>query len=205
MPIKPFRASVIKKASRYKVFKSLKHRDELAREAGDRGFSNSQMEKKLKEMGYDPKRRKAVINHILGGGRGKGGRLSMEEISALSKEDIAKLPWEERVRVRKIKEVRKQRNINRGIYERQLEEQAAAKTRGGNDIAIRSAKGMASRQARLGLAGRPGAIAGADSGSGPGLNKTGSVFAGGLNKKPTAPPPPNSPVSSGPTIPLAKP
>lgn len=66
MAIKPFRASVIKKASKSDVFKNLRDKYALAEEAGDRGLSGLQMDKKLKEMGYNPRRREAVMSHITG-------------------------------------------------------------------------------------------------------------------------------------------
>lgn len=198
--MKPFSSSVIKKTSRYnKIFKNLKHRDYLVKEAGSSGFSNLQMEKKLKEMGYDAKRRKAAINLMLGG---KGGKLSMEEISALSKDDIKKLPWLERERVRKIEQVKKQRNINRGMHERYSEEQVEAKQKG--MAGIQKNASMGSRGARLGFAGQSGEVGGFNRDSGLGIKKRGTVFAGSLNKKPDAPPPSNSPAPSRPTIPLAR-
>jgi len=202
-----FRASVIKKASRHKAFKDLKHRDELAKEAGIRGFSEAQMEKKLKEMGYDPKRRKAVMDHILGG---KRQRLSMEEISSLSKDEIKKLPWKERARVKKIKETRKQRNINRAIYERNLEDMEKDKVlHSYTDIAQKDANNISTRRARLGFIGQPNKLGFVNDNQGLITKKTKTVFAGDLNKK-SSPSPPKSPSSSsslsssGPTIPLAK-
>lgn len=67
MGIKPFRKSVILKNLRAKYLKGgVSEKMDLAKEAGNRGFSNLQMEKKLKEMGYDPKRRKEVMGYIVG-------------------------------------------------------------------------------------------------------------------------------------------
>ena len=128
MSIKPFRASVIKKVSdakSRKFFEKLEHKYHLIEEAGSRGFSNLQMDKKLKEMGYDPKRRKAVISHILGG-KGtdkKNVKLSMEDIAKLTKEDIEKLPGEERKRIAKINKAKTRRNIAAGRYSSEQGEQ----------------------------------------------------------------------------------
>ncbi len=168
---KLFSAGVIRKASRYhKVFKESKHRDKLALEAGRGGLSNLQMDKKLKEMGYDPKRRKAVASHLLGG---KGSRVSMEEISALTENDISKLPWLERERIGKIKKVKKQRNINLGRYERYKAEQEEAQK-----------KGAVSGQTHLGVAGQSGEVGGSKAPPGIGINRSsGPVFASSLNKK----------------------
>jgi hypothetical protein len=84
---------------------------DLAKEAGSRGFSSLEMEKKLKEMGYDPKRRKAVIGHIVGEKEIKPEdyRLSMKELK-----DKYNLSATEVKAIEKRKEVRKRVNIALG-------------------------------------------------------------------------------------------
>ncbi|MEA3463575.1 MAG: hypothetical protein U9R14_00620 [Patescibacteria group bacterium] len=63
MAIYPFRKSVIKKMES-KFFKGgVQEKEELARIAGSSGFSERRMDQKLKELGYDPKRRKKIMNN----------------------------------------------------------------------------------------------------------------------------------------------
>lgn len=67
---------MIKRISKITILNQLKakylrggltEKNNLAEEAGSRGFSNLQIKKKLKEMGYNPARRKTIIKHIVGG------------------------------------------------------------------------------------------------------------------------------------------
>ena len=74
MAIYPFRKSVIKKMES-KFFKGgVSEKEELAKVAGSSGFSERRMDKKLKELGYDPKRRKKIMNN----------KQEMEEIKKVS-------------------------------------------------------------------------------------------------------------------------
>lgn len=84
---------------------------DLAKEAGSRGFSNLQMDKKLKEMGYGFKRRKTVIENIVGGKKilPEDYKLSMKELK-----DKYNLSAEEAMVIEKRKAVRKRMNIALG-------------------------------------------------------------------------------------------
>ena len=63
MAIYPFRKSVIKRMES-KFFKGgVQEKEELASLAGSSGFSERRMDQKLKELGYDPKRRKKIMNN----------------------------------------------------------------------------------------------------------------------------------------------
>ena len=113
---KEFGKIKILKTKKTKLFKEKEHKEILAEEAGSRGFSSLQMEKKLKEMGYDPTRRKAVITHI------RGGVDISKDLPELTKQELKKLPYELRVKAKKAIEVQKARNVKRGLVSQPQDE-----------------------------------------------------------------------------------
>ena len=67
-----FRRSTID-AAKSSIFKGgVREKQELARAAGSRGFSPRQMDKTLKDKGYDPGKRSSIISKISGEDRKKG-------------------------------------------------------------------------------------------------------------------------------------
>lgn len=78
MAINTFRASIISKASS-SVFKGgVREKKDLAKIAGSGGLSGRQLDKQLKERGYDPQKRREIIGGI-SGAKGSGG-LTTEQV-----------------------------------------------------------------------------------------------------------------------------
>lgn len=66
MAINPFRKSTIEKA-KSSIFKGgVKEKRELARAAGSAGFSGRMIEERLRQTGYDPRKRRGIISQISG-------------------------------------------------------------------------------------------------------------------------------------------
>jgi hypothetical protein len=66
MAVNPFLRGAIRKKIDAKSFKGgMKERKELSDSAGVRGFSKWEMDRKLKEAGYDMKKRKGIMGQIL--------------------------------------------------------------------------------------------------------------------------------------------
>jgi len=66
MAVNPFLRGIIRKKIDAKSFKGgMKERKELSDSAGVKGFSKWEMERKLKEAGYDMKKRKGIMKQVL--------------------------------------------------------------------------------------------------------------------------------------------
>ncbi|MFA4941088.1 MAG: hypothetical protein WC582_00620 [Patescibacteria group bacterium] len=64
MGINPFRKSVISRMKTNSFKSGIKEKTDLARSAGSRGFSKRQMDEKLKEAGYNVKKRTGIMGQI---------------------------------------------------------------------------------------------------------------------------------------------
>ena len=76
MAIKPFRRSTLEKFNSKFLKGGAAEKTTLARKAGSSGLSRLQMDKTLKESGYDPRRRREMMGQMLGEKNTKKGQKS---------------------------------------------------------------------------------------------------------------------------------
>lgn len=163
------------------IFKGgAKEKRAFASEAGGKGFSSLQMEKKLKEMGYDVKRRKNVINQLKGG-------IGNKDLATLTKEEVGKLSWPDQQRVKRAIKKKQAQNIKIGRMSQAQQEQKDYIAQGGG---VREGD-KSSIGGLVGGSARKGSFAGGksseDSGfsSSPGSSPSGAPGSGVVGGPPT--------------------